>query len=825
MAVGVVGLVVFLLLNHQVNFNADIEQDHSRKEVEQNTSRTAQQLGFSIDSLATIYQHIDYEDNIEKKNGDWPPTLGGWNAVIGSSVEDIGSFSGSHEQVYDRYGYLQVTYARWGQVVALQSKEDKPNPTFVAHDSLLAAVRKVVNDIFTYDLGGYKLQSVHAPEEAPDSLRQDSSRAIDVNRDDRAEGTVFVWRSKSSSANTRTPQKLTLEVEPEFRHASDSLSSFEYGIGIRRFEAAFPNEKEPGTVTDASNLSILLTYASIAILIVLIFVVGFRQILQGQVDWRRASIIMTASGIIIFLGRSVYLMDVYGTFLSGSAEAVVLAGQLVSSVVMGLFAAIAYIGWEALARKQDQAQVNLVDAFWKKRLFFRETGEAIIRGFSNAFILAGGFVLLLYVGDFFYYQTPTVLTGTVISSSYPWLTLILASLVNILLVSLAYFGVIFSYLKSLFNSVYVQYLSGIIVVGFLMLEPGLMFATNAGYAIEYLVFLALASYLIFVFRQYGIVTLSICWTVFLSLVVTAAFWESNSAILMRTGWGHVVLMGLIFLFGAAAYRYGNSVKELDGYIPEYEERIAHQMRVEKEIEIARESQFKLMPVKAPEIEGIDIYGFFMPSFEVGGDYFDYVVCNSENENDGDKAIAFTIADVSGKAMKAAMQAVFTSGLLLSRLHEDTPATILREICPTIYGRTDPKTFITCLVGRYEINSRKLCLSNAGHCRPILKRNGTAAFIHTDDPRLPLGVRRSVSYKEKSLTLQPGDFLLLYSDGMPEAMDKEGNRLGYDELLSLIEQIDSDVMKASEIAQELKHRIQKFSDHQLADDTTLICLKT
>jgi serine phosphatase RsbU (regulator of sigma subunit) len=287
-------------------------------------------------------------------------------------------------------------------------------------------------------------------------------------------------------------------------------------------------------------------------------------------------------------------------------------------------------------------------------------------------------------------------------------------------------------------------------------------------------------------------------------------------------WTQFFILGVPLIYGFIAFSYGNSVSEMGGYIPEYQERIANHLRVEKEIEIARASQFKLMPLQPPSVQGIDVYGFFMPSFEVGGDYFDYIV--STNGSDNSPILNMTIADVSGKAMKAAMHAVFTSGLLLSRLHKDTPEDILREITPTIYTRTDRQTFITCIIAQYHVSSRKLRVANAGHCLPILKRDGKAEFVYTPEPRYPLGVLNNVNYEPMEIDLQEGDFLLLYSVGLPEAVNPEGERFGFDNLVSLAESMDTDSRSSNEISMDIKRRVQKFSDYQLADDTTIICLK-
>jgi serine phosphatase RsbU (regulator of sigma subunit) len=262
--------------------------------------------------------------------------------------------------------------------------------------------------------------------------------------------------------------------------------------------------------------------------------------------------------------------------------------------------------------------------------------------------------------------------------------------------------------------------------------------------------------------------------------------------------------------------------ELGDYIPEYQERIAQHLRVEKEIEIARESQYKLMPVQPPKAEGIDVYGFFLPSFEVGGDYFDYVL--SKDDEGHANALTMAVVDVSGKAMRAAMPAIFTSGLLLSRMKDETPEKILSDVSEPIFTRTDKRTFITCAMARYDLQTKMMKVANAGHCKPILKRNGAAEFIQTPEPRFPLGINPDTKYESQEFRLKKGDVFLMYSDGLPEAVDEKGNRFGFDEVPRLLERINTENLSANEIAQEIKRTVQKFSNYQLADDTTVICLK-
>jgi serine phosphatase RsbU (regulator of sigma subunit) len=118
----------------------------------------------------------------------------------------------------------------------------------------------------------------------------------------------------------------------------------------------------------------------------------------------------------------------------------------------------------------------------------------------------------------------------------------------------------------------------------------------------------------------------------------------------------------------------------------------------------------------------------------------------------------------------------------------------------------------------------LRLANAGHCKPVIKRNGVAEFIQTPEPRYPLGLYPQVSYAFQEFKLKKGDLFLLYSDGLPEAVNKSGMRFGFDEVPRLVERIHTEKLSAKEVASEIKRTIQKFSNYQLADDTTVIALK-
>jgi sigma-B regulation protein RsbU (phosphoserine phosphatase) len=175
-------------------------------------------------------------------------------------------------------------------------------------------------------------------------------------------------------------------------------------------------------------------------------------------------------------------------------------------------------------------------------------------------------------------------------------------------------------------------------------------------------------------------------------------------------------------------------------------------------------------------------------------------------------------------MRAAMQAVYCSGLILSRLVTNSPARILEAISPIVKKKTDPKTFMSALIGVYNANSKVLTYANAGHCPPVLKRKGKITELRNAVSHLPLGVREAGHYVQYEQELLPGDIVIAYSDGLTEAVSLENKRLGEEKLFNFLREMPTNDMSAEQLSREIKRFIQDFSNYQMADDTTVICLR-
>lgn len=757
MFLGAIGLAVFFVLHSFVAFNAGAPIEQSKSAIEHKTAELSQRLGFSMDSLQVLdlrTQHLNYYKTLRDSTKEELPypaelnkngvNLTGWKVSIGITQEEDDGFSNGTSDFLSEQGRLDIRYDQEGKVRRLSKYADNPNPTFVSGDSLFSIANRIVQDIFGYNLRDYTLNFVDVRDTLLTSEPGFDQHSMELSDSRVGNNMFFKWNKTNLSVPG--PQQLSLEVRPIIRETNTpNMASIQYGVSIESFQALDKYEPEQiDPVQSISNVDLATTFGSLAILAILIVFLGIKYINKGQVEWRRALFMLISVTLGVLGWQVFYLINTTNDFWNQTSETLFLLNNLIVAAILGLYAALAYIGWEAMARSRDEEQLHLLDAFWRKRLFFRETGEGLLRGYALGGVLLGILSVSLFLLGTQYYQADSQDSFTEAIMQPKLLTINMAIWINVWLVSLGHVGVVSEYLQSKINNRWLFYGLGMLLFGILFSGSGVLFEIIGSEWYDLAVFSALGVVILFAMQGSGLISFATGWWVFTSVILVMPYWGSSSMNVAYIAWTQFFILGLPLIYGLIAYKYGNSISEMGGYIPEYQERMANHLRVEKEIEIARESQFKLMPLRPPSAEGIDVYGFFMPSFEVGGDYFDYIV--SSNETANSQVLNMTIADVSGKAMKAAMHAVFTSGLLLSRLHKDAPDSILREIAPTLHARTDRQTFITCIIAQYHLESRMLKLANAGHCLPILKRDGKAEFISTPAPKFPLGLQSTVNYQ-------------------------------------------------------------------------------
>ncbi len=830
---GVAGFAAFILLRPYIDINSSGAIEESRTQVEARIEQVAGMLGFSTDSLEVTsirQQHTSYMSLLEDTLGEkYTPQylnengihIQSWFSIIGIKGGGNGILTGPNG-LFNSNGRLAIRTSNQGNIIRIQESEDFPNPTFIKGESIEELAARVTGSILGYNLEEYRLVDIEDSLSAVDEGQV--SGGVLEETEEAETGLEFNWRRISS--NTSTPEFLTLNLEHVVKEfGAPGNFRTEFGYKINSFSAK--NEFEPFVLPDfntGNSISALaiIFFVTIFVLTILAFILGLTNIFKGKVEWKRVLFLFGTISLGIYGWRALFFMDTYAPFFQGAGVFGLNLNAILLGLVIGLYLAMAYVGWEALARAQKHNQIEVIDATWQRKFFVRETGSALIHGFALGALVIGLFAIGVYLGGNYFFQADSQFGFTEPSISFNLLTLNMSAWTITWLVVIVQIAFVYALIHQWVSNRWLAFALSVIFCGLFIGSLGRLHATSGSFFEDYLTFLLIALAVIAAYKEYGILTVATGWWVFISVYTLLPYWGSTSIQVAYVGWVQAFIIAGPLIYGFITYKFGIPLSEIGNYIPEYEERIAQHLRVEREIEIARESQYKLMPVQPPKGEGFDVYGFFLPSFEVGGDYFDYVL--SKNKDGTDKALTMAVVDVSGKAMRAAMPAIFTSGLLLSRMKEDEPAEILTEVSEPIFQRTDKRTFITCVIARYDLQTKQFSVANAGHCKAIIKRNGKADFIQTPDPRYPLGLKPVVQYQSHDFKLKKGDLILLYSDGLPEAVNEKGERFGFDEVPALLERIDTENLSASEVAQEIKRTVQKFSNYQLVDDTTIICLK-
>jgi sigma-B regulation protein RsbU (phosphoserine phosphatase) len=205
------------------------------------------------------------------------------------------------------------------------------------------------------------------------------------------------------------------------------------------------------------------------------------------------------------------------------------------------------------------------------------------------------------------------------------------------------------------------------------------------------------------------------------------------------------------------------------------DKLVEQERIRKELELAREIQVGLLPVR--RTEGFPVVGVNVPAFEVSGDFYDFV-----ERPDGQ--IYFNLADVSGKGMNSALLMAKVSSLLHHLAKQiDDPGELLARVNDEVCETVSHGMFVTIVSGFVDVKSRAVRFSNAGHQPPLLYREGRFEEIPAAAP--PLGIMSGVSFPVSTVALGDGS-LYLFTDGVTESLDAARLPLDVDGLKRIIE---------------------------------------
>ena len=238
--------------------------------------------------------------------------------------------------------------------------------------------------------------------------------------------------------------------------------------------------------------------------------------------------------------------------------------------------------------------------------------------------------------------------------------------------------------------------------------------------------------------------------------------------------------------------------------------------MQEQVKLAARIQQDLLPQSPPIIAGYDLAACSIAALMVGGDYFDFIALNDER-------MSVCLGDVSGKGVPASLLMANLQATLRGQCALGMPVseTIARSNL-LLHRSTDPEKFATLFMGVLDPAAGTLRYCNAGHEQPMLfRRDGTMERLQTGG--IALGVLDTFPYQEASVTLAPGDFLVIYSDGIPDATDELGNFFEEERLVASIR------AHAEESAAELmQHVVDAVCGHERGaprtDDLTIMVVK-
>ena len=246
------------------------------------------------------------------------------------------------------------------------------------------------------------------------------------------------------------------------------------------------------------------------------------------------------------------------------------------------------------------------------------------------------------------------------------------------------------------------------------------------------------------------------------------------------------------------------------------EQLVEKKRLEGQLEVARQVQLELLPAQDPQLPGYDISAYNFPTEEVSGNYYDWVPIY-------DDQIGIVIADVSGKGVPAAILMAFLRASLRAATHIGYATHIsMAKVNFLLWESIESNQFVTAFYGILDAQKGTLAYSNAGHNPPLLV-NAAGKGKYIDRGEQPLGMFRETRYHEYHLEFEPGDVLVLYTDGATEASSPSGEEFGRERLAEAVKRAYD--RPAREMIASLQMEILEWTDNVGSnDDVTFFVIK-
>ncbi|MBN1668414.1 MAG: SpoIIE family protein phosphatase [Anaerolineales bacterium] len=249
-------------------------------------------------------------------------------------------------------------------------------------------------------------------------------------------------------------------------------------------------------------------------------------------------------------------------------------------------------------------------------------------------------------------------------------------------------------------------------------------------------------------------------------------------------------------------------------------------RMERELQMAVSVQTGLLPSKMPALPGYAFAARWQPAREVSGDFYDFIHLHDASQQvfNTTAPLGMVIADVTDKGIPAALFMAFTRSILRASLDQAiTPAEGITKANHLICADSDRGLFVTLFYGQLNPNTGEVLYVNAGHNPPLHYQAAQERLQRLMPTGIPIGIVEDFSYQQASIHLQPGDFLVCYTDGITEAIDPQQKEFGLERLENTVRQ--HRLAPAEELLQAIESATRAFTGPQgFSDDTTIVVIR-
>lgn len=274
--------------------------------------------------------------------------------------------------------------------------------------------------------------------------------------------------------------------------------------------------------------------------------------------------------------------------------------------------------------------------------------------------------------------------------------------------------------------------------------------------------------------------------------------------------------------GQLAERFNNMQSDLKNYMENIKAVTAEKERISTELSVATQIQADMLPrvfPPFPDRKEFDINASMDPAKEVGGDFYDFFFADNDH-------FAMVMADVSGKGVPAALFMVIAKTLIkdhIQGMKGSSLVDILTAVNDQLCEGNDAEMFVTVWIGIVDVTTGKGVATNAGHEHPVLRRAGEKFDLVKYRHTMALGTFPGVKFQQHEFEMHPGDTLFVYTDGVPEATNKDNELYGTDRMLETLN-IDPDA-PTDELLKRVKSSVDTFvGDAPQFDDLTMLIMR-